>query len=186
MGKPVIQQNVTERNELDHDHPRKWTTWKKVWITSVLLFLEFYVTIIATTGSSAAHYAASDFSNSSKMALMASFVSTYCLGQAVGSISIPQFTESHGRRWFYIWSSLAFSLTCALTGLTTSLAGVVLGRFLSGLCSAVPAVVVGGSIEDLFNERQRIWPVWLWNAFTVAGQVLGPVYGSYVSKSLGW
>jgi MFS family permease len=186
MQKPEAQYAQTHYHELDTAHPRKWAMRKKVWITSMLLFLEFYVTIIATTGSSAAHYAEADFSHSSRLALLASFVSTYCLGQAVGSISIPQFTESHGRRWFYIWSSLAFSLLCAFIGMTKPLVGVVLGRFLSGLCSSIPAVVVGGSIEDLFNEKQRIWPVWCWNGFTVAGQVLGPVYGTLVASSAGW
>jgi phosphatidylglycerophosphate synthase len=186
MQKPISQHAHAHYHELDTAHPRNWSMRKKVWIISILLFLEFYVTIIATTGSSAAHYAEPDFSGSRRLALLASFVSTYCLGQAVGAISMPQFTESHGRRWFYIWSSLAFSLLCAFTGMTKPLVGIILGRFLSGLCSAIPAVVVGGSIEDIFDEKQRIWPIWCWNGFTVAGQVLGPVYGTYVASSAGW
>ena len=169
-----------------NQQPRNWALRRKVWVISILVFLEFFVTIIATTGSAAVHYARSDFPNNNKKALMASFVSTYSIGQAIGSLAIPQFTESYGRRWFYIWSSAAFSLTCVLTGVTKSIVGVIFGRLLSGLASAVPAVVVAGSVEDLFNEKQRIWLIWVWNCSTVAGQVLGPVYSSYIAAALGW
>lgn len=167
-------------------HPRNWPARRKAWIISILVFLEFFVTIIATTGSAAVHYALSDFPDDSKKALMASFVSTYSFGQAVGSILIPQFTEPFGRRQFYLWSTGAFSVTCVITGVTPSIVGVAFGRFLGGLASAVPAVVVAGSVEDLFNEQSRIWLIWLWNCLTVAGQVLGPVYSTFIAARLGW
>jgi MFS family permease len=167
-------------------HPRNWPARRKAWIISILVFLEFFVTIIATTGSAAVHYALSDFPNDGKKSLMASFVSTYSFGQAVGSILIPQFTEAFGRRQFYLWSTGAFSVTCVVTGVTPSIVGVAFGRFLGGLASAVPAVVVAGSVEDLFDERSRIWLIWLWNCLTVAGQVLGPVYSTYIAARFGW
>ena len=167
-------------------HPRNWPAIRKAWIIGILVFLEFFVTIIATTGSAAVHYAVEDFPDDSKKALMASFVSTYSFGQAVGSILLPQFTEPFGRRQFYLWSTVAFSVTCVVTGVTPSIVGVGFGRFVGGLASAVPAVVVAGSVEDLFNEKSRIWLIWLWNCLTVAGQVLGPVYSTYIAGRLGW
>lgn len=167
-------------------YPRNWPRRRKSWIIGILVFLEFFVTIIATTGSAAVHYAQSDFPKDSKKAMMASFVSTYSFGQAIGSILIPQFTETFGRRQFYLWSTGAFSVTCVITGVTPSIVGVAFGRFLGGFASAVPAVVVAGSVEDLFDEQGRIWLIWLWNCLTVAGQVLGPVYSTYIAAKFGW
>lgn len=167
-------------------HPRNWPAHRKAWIIGILVFLEFFVTIIATTGSAAVHYAHTDFSHDSKKAMMASFVSTYSFGQAIGSILLPQFTEPFGRRNFYLWSTGAFSVTCVVTGVTPSIVGVAFGRFLGGFASAVPAVVVAGSVEDLFDEKDRIWLIWVWNCLTVAGQVLGPVYSTYIAARLGW
>lgn len=167
-------------------HPRNWPAHRKAWIIGILVFLEFFVTIIATTGSAAVHYAHTDFSHDSKKGMMASFVSTYSFGQAIGSILLPQFTEPFGRRNFYLWSTGAFSVTCVVTGVTPSIVGVAFGRFLGGFASAVPAVVVAGSVEDLFDEKDRIWLIWVWNCLTVAGQVLGPVYSTYIAARLGW
>jgi len=52
--------------------------------------------------------------------------------------------------------------------------------------SAVPSVVVSGSVEDMFNVKDRIWMMFLWASATTLGILLGPIYGSYVSVYLGW
>lgn len=66
------------------------------------------------------------------------------------------------------------------------MAGVCVGRFICGIMSAVPSVVVEGSIEDLFNMKSRVWIVFLWACATTAGLVLGPIYGAYISTYCGW
>ena len=50
----------------------------------------------------------------------------------------------------------------------------------------MPAVVTAGSIEDMFDGRQRVWLVVLWNAGSTTGLCLGPIYGSYIMSVLDW
>jgi MFS family permease len=71
-------------------------------------------------------------------------------------------------------------------GTVPGVAGAFVGRFISGIMSAVPSIIVEGSIEDMFNMKRRIWMVFLWACATTAGLVIGPIYGSYVSATFGW
>jgi MFS family permease len=153
-----------------------------------VLFYEFFTTVIATTGPAAAHYARLEglFTEYSSNVLLVCFAFAYPLGQAIGCLIIPPFSEAHGRRLYYTSSCGLLSLMYVISGVTSSLVGVFIGRIISGFASAVPSVVVAGSIADLYDERDRIWLVWLWNCFTILSQVLGPVYGSWVGQSLGW
>ena len=63
---------------------------------------------------------------------------------------------------------------------------VGIGRFVTGFASAVPSVVIAGSVEDVFNEKQRVWIVVLWNAGTTVGLTMGPIYAAYIIAALGW
>ena len=70
---------------------------------------------------------------------------------------------------------------------TSDIAGVFAGRFITGAISAIPALSVRLSIEDLFVEGEgRMWAFFLWALVTNLGVVLGPVYGSYVASALNW
>lgn len=61
-----------------------------------------------------------------------------------------------------------------------------MGRFVSGVMSAVPSVIVSGSVEDIFGVRQRVWIMFGWACCTTGGLLAGPAYGSYVSAAFGW
>lgn len=106
----------------------------------------------------------------------------YQLGQAIGGCVIPPFSEIVGRRWPYLASCAAFSLFSLVVTAGPG-AAVYVGRFVSGLASAAPSVVVAGSVEDMFNARARVWVVVLWNAGTTAGLCFGPVYAAYISAA---
>ena len=68
-----------------------------------------------------------------------------------------------------------------------SLAAVFVGRLFSGIFSAIPAAVVAGSIEDLFDTRDCIWMIFAWIMTANLGLVVGPIILIYVSSSpLGW
>lgn len=110
----------------------------------------------------------------------------YQLGQAIGGFLIPPFSELFGRRLPYLISCAAFCLASLLTGLIHDPAAVYAGRFAAGLASAVPSVVIAGSVEDMFNTKRRVWIIVLWNAGTTVGLCFGPVYAAYISQAVGW
>ena len=111
----------------------------------------------------------------------------YLLGQAIGSLVLPPFTESFGRRPSYIIGCALFSVSNIVVAAPNHIAGVVVGRFLSGFASALPSTVACGSLEDIWDARARIWALSAWIIFAVSSLGIGPVVGTYVATSrLGW
>jgi len=110
----------------------------------------------------------------------------YQFGQAFGGVIFPPYSEAFGRKFVYISSSLVYCIACIIVGVTPSVAGAIVGRFVSGFMSAVPSVIVSGSIEDMYNRKQRVWLMFIWACATTLGLLIGPVYGTYISAAIGW
>ena len=112
----------------------------------------------------------------------------YMLGQGIGGIVFPPYSESFGRKKLYISSSIVYCVFCLIPGLVPHLPAIVICRFVSGIVSAIPTNVVAGSIEDLFDIGPRIWLIFFWLMMANLGLALGPIYGSYVTfaPGLGW
>ncbi|KAF9879925.1 MFS multidrug transporter [Colletotrichum karsti] len=166
-------------------HPRNWSTARKTFDTVIIIFFEFYTTVISTTGAVAATEAGPEYGLSRQTSLVG-FTLMYQLGQAVAGFIIPPFSELYGRRLPYLVSCAAFCLFSLLTGVSHSPTAVYVGRFVAGLASAVPSVVIAGSVEDMFNTKRRVWVIVLWNAGAVIGLCIGPVYAAYISEAVGW
>ncbi|KAF3763883.1 hypothetical protein M406DRAFT_293581 [Cryphonectria parasitica EP155] len=170
-------------------HPRNWPTKRKIYDTALIILLELYTTVISTTGAAVADIAGPEYGMSKLTALFA-FTFMYQLGQAIGGYLIPPFSELAGRRYPYLVSSAAFTIFCAVISLggSSSPATIFVGRFITGFASAVPSVVIAGSVEDLFDTRARVWVVVLWNAATTIALCLGPIYASYIiaAPHAGW
>jgi MFS family permease len=110
----------------------------------------------------------------------------YLLGQGLGGVVFPPCSEAFGRKRFYIISTGLYSLFCVIVGVVPSIAGVVFGRFATGFLSVIPTVVVAGSIEDIFNSKDRVWLIFLWAMVSNMGLAIGPIMSTYITAALGW
>lgn len=110
----------------------------------------------------------------------------YLIGQCIGGIVFPPYSEAFGRKKLYIMSTALYSIFCVVVGIVPSLAGVMVGRFFSGFLSAIPTVIVAGSMEDMFNSKARIWMIFLWAMAANFGLSMGPVMSSYITERLSW
>ncbi len=110
----------------------------------------------------------------------------YMLGQGVGAVFFPPYSESFGRRKLYVVSTIVYCLFCIVIAAVPYLAAVLVGRFVTGVLSAIPTIVVAGSVEDLFNSATRIWMMFAWATAANLGLVVGPIVGTYVTAEIGW
>lgn len=108
------------------------------------------------------------------------------LGQGLGSIVFPPYSEAFGRKNLYVLSTALYSISCAIVAAVPSLSGVVIGRLFSGIVSAIPTTVVIGSIEDMFNARDRVWVLCLWAIVANLGLVTGPILSTFIVADLNW
>lgn len=110
----------------------------------------------------------------------------YQFGQAFGGVLFPPYSEAFGRKSVYISASLLYCISCLVIGVVHSVPAAVIGRFVSGFMSAVPSIIVSGSIEDMYDVSQRVWLMYAWACATTLGLLVGPIYGSYIAITLGW
>lgn len=111
---------------------------------------------------------------------------SYLIGQGMGGIFFPPYSEAFGRKTLYIVSTLAYCVFSIITVSVPSLAVVIIARFLTGIFSAIPTVVVAGSIEDMFNLKARVWMIFAWVLIGNVAVCVGPIYSTYVTVNLGW
>jgi MFS family permease len=80
----------------------------------------------------------------------------FFFGQAFGGLILPPYTESFGRRPANLVACVGYVVFSIIVGAGDHLAAAIIGRFGCGFLSALPTVVGSGSIEDLWDVRQRI------------------------------
>lgn len=86
----------------------------------------------------------------------------------------------------YIFSSGLSAICCLIIGLVRPMPVIIIMRIVAGLLSAIPYTIIGGSIEDMFNSRGRIWAMYYWTIASNIGLVLGPIMSSYIIEDLDW
>ncbi|KAL5001087.1 major facilitator superfamily domain-containing protein [Aspergillus recurvatus] len=167
------------------DYPRNWPIPRKLYDDLIILFWEFYTSLLSTTGASASESAMTEY-GLSRVVSLTGYQFMYGVGQVFGAVIMPPFSEALGRRLSYLISAATYVVSCILIGVVPSPAGAFIGRFIAGFSAAVPAIVLAGSIEDQYSSRPRLWFLWLWNCCTMLGLAVGPIYGSYIVDAIGW
>ncbi|RYP71168.1 hypothetical protein DL771_004968 [Monosporascus sp. 5C6A] len=166
-------------------HPRNWSSSLKAYGTIIILLLEFITSAVGTAGTSAAQEMQNDFGVSLSLSIFC-LTSMYLIGQGIGGIFFPPYSEVFGRKTLYIVSTFVYTIFSIITAAVHSLPAIIIARFLSGLASAIPTIVVAGSMEDMYNVRSRVWMIFVWAVVGNAAVCVGPIYSSYVTLNLGW
>lgn len=110
----------------------------------------------------------------------------YLIGQGIGGVFFPPYSESFGRKTLYVASTLGYCAFCAVVAAVPSLVAVFIARLITGFLSAIPTIVVAGSIEDVFNMQARVWMIFIWALTGNVAVCIGPIYSTYVTYHLGW
>ncbi|KAJ0163798.1 putative transporter C36.03c [Colletotrichum tanaceti] len=168
-----------------HVHPRDWGRARKIYDTCIVVFIEFFTTMISTAGSPVANHLHPELGVSPIVATCI-FVSTYLIGQTFGGVIFPPWSESFGRKKLYVISTALYCLSCILVARVPNVPGIVTGRFIGGFFSAIPTIVATGSIEDLWDSNARVWWVFWWALVANLGLLSGPVVGELMMDRFGW
>ncbi|KAJ4473061.1 multidrug resistance protein 4 [Lentinula aciculospora] len=112
-------------------------------------------------------------------------LSVFLISFALGPLILAPLSEMYGRTWvlhFGTFFSLAFNLGCAFA----PNAGAFIGfRFLSGFSGSAPIACGGGSIGDLFSERDRASAMAIYSLGPLIGPAVGPVAGGFIAETIG-
>lgn len=84
-------------------------------------------------------------------------LSLYGLGFALFPLVTSSFSEEVGRRPLYIGSLVGHTLMHLLVALSQNIQTVLVARFLGGAFGSTGAVMVGGTIADIFMPHESVY-----------------------------
>ncbi|ORY57782.1 major facilitator superfamily domain-containing protein [Pseudomassariella vexata] len=157
-------------------NPHEWPSSRK----KVMLFLSCVATGLTayTAGaySPPADLMASEFGVSRTAVLTG--VTTFTGGFALAPMILASFSEINGRYPVFVIAGIVFVVFQVVCGVVSSLAGMLIARFLTGVGSSVFSTMVGGVIADLWEKEKRNTPMALFSGSVLMGTGLGPLVSS--------
>ncbi|PPQ99251.1 hypothetical protein CVT24_009296 [Panaeolus cyanescens] len=177
-------ENLEDDWENDPENPRNWVAsrkWKAVCVVSFYTFCSPLASSMMAPGMPeiAMKYG---ITNPTIIALT---LSIFLLSFAFGPLILAPLSEMYGRTWVLHLGNLftmAFSFGCAFAPNTGSL---IAFRFLSGLGGSAPIACGGGTVGDLFSERDRASAMALFSLGPLVGPVVGPIAGGFITQNVG-
>ena len=109
-------------------------------------------------------------------------LAAYALAQLVHG----PLADRYGRRPLLSLALICFALISAVTALAPTIEMLVGGRFLQGLFSSVPSVVVVLIIRELYGGARAVSVMALYGIAVGVAPAVGPLIGGYLEVWFGW
>ncbi|KAI0391196.1 MFS general substrate transporter [Xylariaceae sp. FL0594] len=176
--------NPEPRPAAEFVSPQEWPKSRKWCIILVLSMVSLMVAISLVINAPAANAISHEFDNHSGF-LFTFFITVPNLGQVVAAFYIGPLSERFGRvPVCHFFNALWLVFTLA-GGFSTSLAQVVVFRFLTG--ATISSINLNPAVSgDLFSVNQRGLALSVASFVPLAGSAIGPIVGGYITQYLNW
>ncbi|TGO83410.1 hypothetical protein BPOR_0652g00010 [Botrytis porri] len=172
LGLRMSDDNIIDWLPKNQNHPRNWPLKRKLANTACIFLLDTFGALLESGGLIAATQAATEYGISQTQSLIA-FSLMYGIGGALGSIVFPPYSEAFGRKPILTFAALLLPLSCMITGLVPSIAGVYIGRFIMGATISIPSTINVGSLEDMWEPATQGHAIYAWVLSAGLGAALG-------------
>ncbi|EPS35938.1 hypothetical protein H072_10575 [Dactylellina haptotyla CBS 200.50] len=113
-------------------------------------------------------------------------VTSYLLSMCALQPLYGKLSDIYGRKTMLLISYTFFGVGCIYSGIAQSLAGVIIGRAVSGIGGAGMMALVSILITDLVPQREiAAWRAYV-NIAATTGRSLGGPVGGYLTDTVGW
>ncbi|KAK2777448.1 hypothetical protein FQN52_003158 [Onygenales sp. PD_12] len=165
----------------DPDCPYNWPMWKRIYMTSIPVFLCVTVSFASSVYTSGANNISEHFGVSHTVSLLGLSLFLWALG--LGAIIAAPVSEHYGRRIVYLTTVPVFGFFILGSGLAQNFTTLAVCRFFSGFFGSAVVSVGGGTNADLWPPALAgfVYPFYFVSPFL--GPALGPVIGGYVSEA---
>ncbi|KAI9440428.1 major facilitator superfamily domain-containing protein [Lactarius indigo] len=109
--------------------------------------------------------------------------SVFPLGFALTPLFTAPFSEEFGRRPLYLVSGVGFLAMHILLASAKNIDTVIIARLLGGAFGSTGATMVGGTIADIWQPKQRGLPMSIFALSAIGGTGLGPVGGAWIEAN---
>jgi DHA2 family multidrug resistance protein len=158
-----------------------YSPWLIVAIISIPTFMEVLDTSIANV---ALDHIAGGLSISSDQATWV--LTSYLVANAIVIPISGWLSDAIGRKRYFLFSILLFTLSSLMCGLSPNLTTLVVARILQGIGGGGLAPVEQSILADTFPPKQRGMAFAAFAIVVVVGPVLGPTLGGYITEYSSW
>lgn len=170
--------------EDDRDDPRNWSTRQKWNLTALLGIVCFDVAMMSAVVTGDMETPREYFGVSLEVIILT--VSLMVLGFGLGPLVFAPLSEEFGRNRVYhptLFVAIVFIVPC---GAAKNIGTLLAFRFLDGLAFSAPMCLIGGSLSDMWRNKERGVAMSVFSAAPFMGPVMGPIVGSLLSVKCSW
>ena len=113
-------------------------------------------------------------------------ITSYAVAEAIMVPLSGWLAQRFGTVKLFVFSMLGFGVCSALCGFAPSLAFLVLGRVLQGLCGGPIMPLTQTLLRRIFPPAQQAQALGLWSMTTVVAPIAGPLLGGALVDGVGW
>lgn len=113
-------------------------------------------------------------------------LTSYIVASAIMTPATGVLADRFGRKRFFLFSVVGFTLTSVLCGLAGSLGQIVLYRLLQGVFGAALVPLSQAVLLDTYPRERHGSAMALWGIGVMVGPILGPSLGGYLTEYYDW
>jgi Multidrug resistance protein len=177
---------VTWDGDDDPENPYNWPLPQKVFLIVLIAFLTTSVYMGSAIYTPGIEEIMTEFNITKVKATL--LLSMFVIGYGLGPMVFSPMSENaiFGRTSIYIVTLLIFVILQIPTALSTSIAGLTVLRFLSGIFASPCLATGGASVCDVLPPAYGPVGIAAWSMAAVCGPSLGPLIGSVLVVKGDW
>ncbi|KWU45969.1 putative MFS transmembrane transport protein [Rhodotorula sp. JG-1b] len=174
----------------DPENPLNWSKSKKWVITILLDAMTVAIGLSTTAYSSGISRMTEEFGVANVVGQLG--LTTFNCACAIAPLFLAPFCELVGRREVFLSAYFGFTVIFILIADAPNIGAVLAGRLLSGIFGSCGTILVGGTLADIWNTRDRGIPMSTFTFAAIFGTIFAPVYSGpvpfsqFIDQSIGW
>lgn len=166
--------------EDDPMNPLNWPIWYKGVTIGFISWSTWVVVVYSTSYTTGLSQMMTELNVSQPVVTLG--ITTYLMGLAIGSVILAPLSEMFGRRPVYIVSMLLFMLLIIPCGLATSMAEILVVRFVGALAGSAMIANCAGTLSDIVTDEYRALAFSIWSIGPLNGPTFGPIIGGFSTQ----
>jgi DHA2 family multidrug resistance protein len=113
-------------------------------------------------------------------------LTSYIVAAAIMTAPVGWLSSRFGRKNFFIFCLIGFTLTSMLCGVAQSLEQMVVFRLMQGVCGAAIVPLSQAIMLDIYPVEQRGQAMVMWGMGVMVGPIIGPTLGGWLTDAYDW